>query len=163
MAEQEIYKRKKHRRGKFTKEGWIHSNEMESHLLSEKNIRRDVYSQEAAFFSSVSQSLSIHPSLMMRWLMMMNMREGEREGERKGGRGGRRGIIPSEYMMNVVIGLKLTGGWVAHRDWDRACEWQRAPSSTLPCIRSQSLHPPPAERRRESNSRQIKKRILLFF
>lgn len=43
-----------------------------------------------------------------------------RERKREGGR--KRGIIPSEYMMNVVIRLKLTGGRVARRDRERACE-----------------------------------------
>lgn len=36
------------------------------------------------------------------------MRERKRERGKDGGR--KRGIIPSEYMMNVVIRLKLTGG-----------------------------------------------------
>lgn len=89
---------------------------------SEKNIKRDTSSQEAVlcYLSRipVSQSLSIHPFLIIR-RMMMNMREGEKE---EGREGGRRGIIPSEYMMNVVIGFKLTWGRVVHRDRESACE-----------------------------------------
>lgn len=82
---------------------------------------------------------------------------------REGGR--KRGIIPSEYMMNVVARLKLTRGRVAHRDRERACEWHRAPSSTLPCSYSQSLHPPPEDSQRESHNSQdsLKERTNIYF
>lgn len=74
-------------------------------------------------------------------------------GREKGGR--KRRIIPSEYMMNVFIRLKLTGGVTGvQRQRERACEWHRALSSALPCSRSQSLYPLPKER--QSKSRKLK-------
>lgn len=71
-------------------------------------------------------------------------------GREKGGR--ERRIIPSEYMMNVFIRLKLTWGGVSgvQRQREHACEWHRALSSALPCGRSQSLYPLPKERQRKS-------------
>lgn len=107
-------------------------------------------------------SLNPSPSIPLSWWdgwWWTCVRERKREGGRK------RGIIPSEYMMNVVIGLKLTGGRVAHRDRERACEWHRAPSSTLPL---QPLLVSPSSSWRETEGitqqpQQVKERMLCSF
>lgn len=107
-------------------------------------------------------SLNPSPSIPLSWWdgwWWTCVRERKREGGRK------RGIIPSEYMMNVVIGLKLTGGRVVHRDRERACEWHRAPSSTLPL---QPLLVSPSSSWRETEgitqqTQQVKERMLCSF
>lgn len=82
-------------------------------------------------------SIPLHPSLS---------HDEMDDGERACGTGGREGrIIPSECMMNVVIGLKLTGwggGQVAGREQERACERRRAASAAGSFCLSQSLRLP---------------------
>lgn len=104
-------------------------------------------------------SIPLHPSIPLSWWdgwWWTCVRNRGREGR----------IIPPEYMMNVVIGLKGTGGGqVAHWEQERACEWQRAPSPAPCCSFSQSLYPPPWRERQRIRqlTRQSKGRLKPCF
>lgn len=102
-------------------------------------------------------SIPLHPSL--------SHDEMDDDEHAWGTEGGRDGL----YLLNTwwmwSLGLKGLGGQVAHWEQERACEWQRAPSSAPCCSLSQSLYPPPwrETQRIQQLTRQSKGRLKHCF
>lgn len=102
-------------------------------------------------------SIPLHPSL--------SHDEMDDDEHAWGTEGGRDGL----YLLNTwwmwSLGLKGLGGQVAHWEQERACEWQRAPSSAPCCSLSQSLYPPPwrETQRIRQLTRQSKREVKTVF